>query len=198
MKKVLLSLLIVFVLVWNCSIVSAQGKGKGAGREGKRTEKSQRKHKSRQVDANEPSRQGKEKRVREQVQREIHRKDRQKIRVMRGKGKEHQQQLKAIETQMVHEEAKHRRRIARLKRIRELAAKENDTKTVERVAKLMEMELRRHGHKLQRIQEREQKALPLAEKSISEETQKAIKKDADKRKPKAKEKNKVKGRRSKE
>ncbi len=31
MKKGLLSLLIVLVLVWNCSTVFAQGKGKGAG-----------------------------------------------------------------------------------------------------------------------------------------------------------------------
>jgi len=203
----LLSLLIVLVLAWSCGTVFAQGKGKGAGRQGKRTEKLQRKHKSRQADANEPGGQGKEKRVRRQEhrrkQREIRRKERQKIRVTRGKG--HQQQLKSLKTQMVHEEAKHRRRIARLKRIRELAAEENDTKTVERVAKLLEMELLRHNRKRQRMQEREQKALQLApplreaglaEKSLSEEAQKVInpapprggvKKDTDKKKTKAKE-----------
>lgn len=189
MKKGLLSLLIVFVLAWSCGTVFAQGKGKGAGGQGKRAEKLQRKHKSRQVDANEPGGQGKEKRVRRQEHRrkqwEMRRKERQKIRVTRGKG--HQQQLKSLKTQMVHEEAKHRRRIARLKRIRELAAEENDTKTVERVAKLLEMELLRHNRKRQRMQEREQKALQLAEKSLSEEAQRVIKKDTDKKKTKAKE-----------
>ncbi len=200
MKKGLLSLLIVLVLAWSCGTVFAQGKGKGAGRQGKRTEKLQRKHKSRQADANEPGGQGKEKRVRRQEHRrkqwETRRKERQKIRVTRGKGKGHQQQLKSLKTQMVHEEAKHRRRIARLKRIRELAAEENDTKTVERVAKLLEMELLRHNRKRQRMQEREQKALQLAEKSLSEETQRVInpapprggvKKDTNKKKAKAKE-----------
>ncbi len=189
MKKGLLTLLIVLVLAWSCGTVFAQSKGKGAGGQGKRAEKLQRKHKSRQVDANEPGGQGKEKRVRRQEhrrkQREMRRKERQKIRVTRGKG--HQQQLKSLKTQMVHEEAKHRRRIARLKRIRELAAEENDTKTVERVAKLLEMELLRHNRKRQRMQEREQKALQLAEKSLSEEAQRVIKKDTDKKKTKAKE-----------
>jgi hypothetical protein len=189
MKKGLLSLLIVLVLAWSCGTVFAQGKGKGAGRQGKRAEKLQRKHKSRQADANEPGGQGKEKRVRRQEHRrkqwETRRKERQKIRVTRGKG--HQQQLKSLKTQMVHEEAKHRRRIARLKRIRELAAEENDTKTVERVVKLLEMELLRHNHKRKRMQEREQKALQLAEKSLSEEAQKVIKKDTNKKKTKAKE-----------
>ncbi len=189
MKKGLLSFFIVLVLAWSCGTVFAQGKGKGAGRQGKRTEKLQRKHKSRQADANEPGGQGKEKRVRRQEHRrkqwEMRRKERQKIRVTRGKG--HQQQLKSLKTQMVHEEAKHRRRIARLKRIRELAAEENDTKTVERVAKLLEMELLRHNRKRQRMQEREQKALQLAEKSLSEEAQRVIKKDTNKKKAKAKE-----------
>lgn len=189
MKKGLLSLLIVLVLAWSFGTVFAQGKGKGAGGQAKRAEKLQRKHKSRQVDANEPGGQGKEKRVRRQEHRrkqwEMRRKERQKIRVTRGKG--HQQQLKSLKTQMVHEEAKHRRRIARLKRIRELAAEENDTKTVERVAKLLEMELLRHNRKRQRMQEREQKALQLAEKSLSEEAQKVIKKDTNKKKNKAKE-----------
>ena len=207
MKKGLLSFFIVLVLAWSCGTVFAQGKGKGAGGprpseglggQGKRTEKLQRKHKSQQVDANEPGGQGKEKRVRRKEyrrkQREMRRKERQKIRVTRGKG--HQQQLKSLKTQMVHEEAKHRRRIARLKRIRELAAEEDDTKTVERAAKLLEMELLRHNRKRQRMQEREQKALQLAEKSLSEEAQKVInpapprggvKKDTDKKKAKAKE-----------
>ena len=175
MKKGLLSLLIVLVLAWSCGTVFAQGKGKGAGGQGKRAEKLQREHKSQQADANEPGGQGKEKRVRERErrraqplreagreQREMRRKERQKIREIKGKGKGHQQQLKAFEAQMVHEEAKHRRRIARLKRIRELAAEENDTKTVERVAKLLEMELLRYNRKRQRMQEREQKALQLA------------------------------------
>ena len=206
MKKVLLSLAIVLVLLWSYETVFAQGKGKGTGGRAKQTEKVQREPKRRQVDANEPSEQGKEKRVRGQapdrvrkfVQRKTRRKERQKIPVI--KGKEHQQQLKALETQMVHEEAKHRRRIARLKRIRELAAEENDTKTVERVAKLLQKELLRHNHKRQRIQEGKEKVLQLVEKSLSEDAEEVIKKGADKRKPKAKEqkRDKDKGKRSEE
>jgi len=113
-------------------------------------------------------------------------------------GKGHQQQLKAVEKQMVHEEAKHRKRIARLKRIQKLAAEEKDTKTAERVAELLEKELQRHNRKRQRIQERKEKVLQLAEKSLSEDAEEAIKKDADKRRPKAKEQKRGKGKRSKE
>lgn len=196
MKKVLLSLAIVLVLLWSYEMVFAQGKGKGSGGRAKQTEKAQREHKRRRVDANEPSKQGKEKRVRgrapdgvrELVQRKTRRKERQKIPVM--KGKEHQQQLQAVEKQMVHEEAKHRKRIARLKRIQELATEEKDTKTAERVAKLLEKELQRHNRKRQRIQERKEKVLQLVEKSLSEDAEEAIKKDADKKRPKAKEQNK--------
>jgi len=116
-----------------------------------------------------------------------------------GKGKGHQQQLKALETQLVHEEAKHRRRVARLHRIRELAIGENDTKTIERVEKLIEKEQQRYVRKQQRMQERRQKILPLApplggaglaEESLSEQTLKASQKGKGKEKAKEQTKSK--------
>lgn len=108
-------------------------------------------------------------------------------------GKEHQQQLKAIQRQMAHEQAKHRRRLARLNRIRELAAKEGLTETVERVDKLLEKEQQRYDRKHQRIQQRRQKVLQLAEKSSGQDTQKTIKKDTEEIKAPEKEQNKGRG-----
>ena len=71
-----------------------------------------------------------------------------------GKGKEHQQQLKAFERQIEHEEAKHSKRVARLRRIKELARKQGNDKMLARVNKLMEKEQGRYERKVQRIQGR--------------------------------------------
>ena len=235
--KVLLSLLIVLVLFWNCGTALAKGKdrGKSTGKQGKRAMKVQEKGRGRQTDANEPGKQGKGKRMRQrepQQIREISSKGKGKSKSGRdvnqpaaklgenrgkgrlkarqdvnelsgkfgkgkgkgpsvekdtGKGKWHQQQLQAVEKQMLHEEAKHLWRVARLKRIRELA--EGDTKTTARVDKLLEKEQKRYDRKRQRMQERKQKILLLAEKSLSEEAQEAVKKGADKEKVKPKEQN---------
>jgi len=108
-----------------------------------------------------------------------------------GKGKGHRQQLEALKKQMLHENAKHLQRVARLNRIRELAAEENSTKVVEGVDKLLEREQRRYDRKWQRMQERQQKVPPLTKKSLSDEAQKVIKKGDDK--TKAKTQNRGKG-----
>jgi len=56
---------------------------------------------------------------------------------MKGKGKEHQQHLQALDKQLRHEQAKQMQRQARLNRIRELAVQKGDTETVARVDKLI-------------------------------------------------------------
>jgi len=89
-----------------------------------------------------------------------------------GRGRFHQQQLKALQTQLVHEQAKHLWRLARLNRIRQLAIETGDTKTAERVDKLLGMENQRFSREQQRMQERNQKVLQLGEKSLSQETPK--------------------------
>ncbi len=53
----------------------------------------------------------------------------------------------AVEKQATKETAKHRKRLAKLKRIRELAVKQGDEKTIARVNKILQKELRRHRRK---------------------------------------------------
>lgn len=218
MKKLLLSLLIMLVLSWTSGAVFAKGGGKGkdADAKAKPAAKSQRKAKSRRADANEPTgRRGirpTRDRQRQRLEMLRKRKERQEMRETRrkgkerlkggpdfrppvdelAKGKEHRQQLKAFEMQMAKEVAKHRTRQARLKRIRELAAEENDTKTMQRVDKLMNKERQRSGRKLRRIKERQQKALRRGEKRPGKETR-TIKKPPRRPRPKAKERNEAKG-----
>ncbi len=74
-----------------------------------------------------------------------------------GKGPDHQQQLKAAGHQVAHEEGKHLQRTAKLERIRELAQQEGDTKTVERVDKLIEKEKQRYDTKKQRAETRKER-----------------------------------------
>lgn len=192
MKKALFSVLIVLVLLLNCGTVFAQGRG-------------------RQADANEPAWQAEARRMRDrepQREREMRRKERQKTHEIRlrerektrrardvgqpagklGKGKEHQQQLEALQTRMAHEKAKHLRRVARLNRIRGLAAEEDTTKTAIRVDRLLQLEQRRYDHKRQlmdmqrrkimRIQGRRERVPPPGEKSLREKTRKAVERRA--------------------
>jgi len=76
-------------------------------------------------------------------------------------GKEHQQQIMALDKQLTHEKAKYLRKIARLKRIRELAAQQGKTEMVERVDKLVRKAQQINSEKQIRIQEKKQKVLQL-------------------------------------
>jgi hypothetical protein len=82
-----------------------------------------------------------------------------------GSGKRHVQQLEAVSKQIVHENAKHRERLAKLNRIRELAQESGDAKTVERVDKLIEKQKERYDVKSERMQTRRKKILEFAKRS---------------------------------
>lgn len=149
MKKVLFSVLVVLVMLWSCNIVIAQGRGRARGRRGedKRAEEVKEKGRGRQADAYESGRQDRGKRKRG-------RKSPRKMREMMRKGKERfkggkdiTQQLETIQKQIVHENAKHLRRLARMKRIRELALEEGNKDIVKRVDMLQQKEQRRYEHK---------------------------------------------------
>jgi len=89
-----------------------------------------------------------------------------------ARGKEHQQQLRAIEKQLLHEEAKHRERTARLVRIRQLAVEQGKTELVKRVDQLIQKEQKLNGSKGQRMQDMKQKILQFENKGLTEETKK--------------------------
>ncbi|MGA2171728.1 MAG: hypothetical protein ABSG82_01770 [Sedimentisphaerales bacterium] len=65
-----------------------------------------------------------------------------------------QQRLAVLEQQMSYEEAKHKDRLARLNRIRELAKQQDNTEIVGRVDKLLEEEQQLYIAKTQRIEHR--------------------------------------------
>jgi len=88
-------------------------------------------------------------------------------------GKEHQQQLAALRKQLLHEQAKHLERKARLERIKQLAVKEGDSKTIARVDKLIADEQKQYDRKHKDVSAREQKILKLGTEGLSEEAMKA-------------------------
>jgi hypothetical protein len=65
-----------------------------------------------------------------------------------GKGKGQEKQAQAFQKQQQHEQAKHMERVAKLNRIRELAAKKGDTEMVARVDKLLAKENEVYTRKL--------------------------------------------------
>jgi hypothetical protein len=208
MKTVIFSVFIMLALSWGCGTALAEGEGKGKEGGGSGQSVSgeiEKKEKGNQADAGDPNRQERPIRIRQrgrfQDRGEVRKEQRDKIREARhetpqegtAKGKGHQQQLKAVEGQMNHEEAKHRSRIARLNRIRQLAEQDGKTETVERVDKLLEKEQRGYEHRLQLMTEKKQKVLQLSEKAAGKETHKGIKESQDKEKPEGESKDKPKG-----
>jgi hypothetical protein len=93
---------------------------------------------------------------------------------------QHQQQLTAIEQQMSHEQAKHMDRLARLKRIRELAQQQGDTETLARVDKLLGQEQQRYDAKTRRMTHRKDRVVEFSEKAAQDKSKKAADADADK------------------
>lgn len=185
MKKVLLTVLIIIAVFWSYSVSSAKGEGAG-GQENKPSEKFQRegraKGKAAEKDSNNIDKSkmdegaGKD-RSRGEAAEEVVSKGKEKGKAkedVAARGKEHQQQMKALEKQLMHEEAKHRRRVARLNRIRELAAEQGDTKTLERVDKLLKMEQHRYTRMGERMQVKDERVLQITDVNISREARKTI------------------------
>jgi len=213
MKKVLLSVVITLILLWNCGTAFPQGKRKDPNSVKGRIEGERETDKGRRsVDPNVLRREAELKRLQNLGQerdrmrqlREKQRKDlmkryqerrEERERFLKGAGAErlegefgegvdHQQQLKALQTQMAKEDAKHLKRMARLKRIEELAAGEDSKQIATRIVKLRRREQQRYGikrermqrrmHMLLRMQQEGQNIQPPDEKRLSEEARKAM------------------------
>ena len=141
MKRWLAALMIVIVLVFACDMAFAKPKDKGQGKPAGRPEGSAAKA------AKEAG--GKEKGKGQETG--------QKTEDESVKGQE--KVIEAITRRMEKEEAKHRERVARIERIRDLhRAKDND-KAVEQVEKLIEKENERHERVMKKLAEQSEKAL---------------------------------------
>jgi hypothetical protein len=88
---------------------------------------------------------------------------------VQGKGREHAQQQTAAAGKMVREDAKHVERVARLERIKALAAAEGNTKTVERVDKLLAKENERYLRRTGKTAGQIEKSSELGEKAAKQE-----------------------------
>ncbi|MHC4075752.1 MAG: hypothetical protein ACYSRR_00475 [Planctomycetota bacterium] len=185
MRNIITLFTLIFVLLADCPTAFAKdrGKGKPIGRDSRRREATQQKRgkkpkdkpardddrQERKVqdedskeDANKPRPERKAKAKRKQEPNQPPAKDKQKAKA-KAKGKTHQQQLKAIDDQIAHEEAKHLERKARLERIRQLAEEENNQETIDRVNKLIEKEQHRHDRKITKLKQRKRKIQQRAE-----------------------------------
>jgi len=218
MKKILFLYFIVMVVFWSCGLASAKQAGQGKDDHAEKSRRKAIQDKTDQIrskgfkaDANRPSGKGERKHFRDESQRQTQRGKREKLRQMRRQAegesqargkvekseelKKHQQQLSAFKTQALEEEAKHRKRLARLERIRQLAVEENSTEIIERVDKLLEKQQQRYERKRQRIRMRieksEQKASQPDEESSAGKPKRTAGKRDKKEKAKAGETNKV-------
>jgi len=220
MKKSLFPIITIAILLWNAGTAFSKDKGTGASGRSKQPKNIQENRKGQQDDADKTKGQGKVARThrQEQFRQAVGKqksssdsnqpgakfgKPRGKSPVAEkdtGQSRLHQQQLKALESQNLHEQAKHLERLARLNRIRQLATQENDAKTVERVDKLLQMESQRYSREQQRVQEKKQKVLQFTDRSLNQQTPdrnirgqapEATKKGPENKKPDAKEPNEV-------
>jgi hypothetical protein len=226
MKKSLFPFVIIVALLWNAGTAFSKDKGTGDAGRSKQPKNVQENRKGQQDNADKTKGQGKVARTRrqEQFRQAVGKqksssdsnqpgakfaKPKKKSPVAEkdtGQGRLHQQQLKALEGQNLHEQAKHLWRLARLNRIRQLATQENGAKTVERVDKLLQMEGQRYSREQQRVQEKKQKVLQFADRSLNQQTPdrnirgqapEATKKGPENKKPDAKEPNKVESQKNK-
>ena len=175
----MLTMLVLLVVLWSSSFVFAKGKGKSASRQNKQSREVQKKdraqgkreaakkelekgkskveaekqraHASKGEAKKEESQGGKEKAKGEVLEKGTTKgKSAENI----GKGKGQQQLMKAFEKQMLHEEAKYRKRQAQFKRIRELATTKGNTAVLERLKILEEKEQSRYAKKRKRVMDR--------------------------------------------
>jgi hypothetical protein len=158
MKRVQFSVFVMLVLLWNCGMVFAQEKGGGRGRREryKQIRKGREKSGGQQGDANETRRPAKGTRTGMRKQLRKRTEEREKMREMerkvkegldRSKGESVKHQLEMVQKKVAQEQVKHMRRLARLDRIRQLAAEEGRTDIVKRVDELRRKEQQRYGKK---------------------------------------------------
>lgn len=202
MKKAVFSVLITLFLLWNYGGIFAQGAGEGKriNRKEEQANRPRKKVRGSQAGTRERGARAKRKRTREQKQLEMQKAEGLKSRGSRRKGKGLGQQLESVRKQIVQEQAKHFRRLARLKRIRELAMEDEATDIVKRVDNLLGKEQRRYDHKqrLLKLHERmlkrgkNRKVRGPYDKTLRKEGEKDIKKRLYERKYKDRGKRSVK------
>ncbi|MHC4574781.1 MAG: hypothetical protein ACYS76_11745 [Planctomycetota bacterium] len=176
MNKVLLSALVVLAVLWNSGAGFAQGRGRHSdtAEQQNRTRAIREDVRQRHPEPNDPRGQADAIRQRTadhlKAQRERRRQRLLRMREKRraemeeaartrdankagglAKGKEHQQQMQQLQNQMAREQHKHMERLAKLKRIQELARQTDSKDTLARAQKLMQKEQRRFSLKRQRM-----------------------------------------------
>ncbi len=171
MKKALFSVLIVLFLLWNFGVVFAQeaGEGKGINKREEQAKKLRGKNRGGEAGAYEPGAREKRKQVRKKKEFDRLRQELPKKREMglkgkgkfkAGKGKSREQQLEAIRKQIAHEEAKHNRRLARLRRIQQLGVEYGKKDIADKAGNLLQKEQQRYDHK-QRVLKRQERVLSI-------------------------------------
>ena len=156
MKKALLLLLTLFILPNICSTAFSKENDKAL----KQIEKIRKTQKASAPNSNAKQKQQDRLKPSEKLQqrrqklRERRRQQTEKIR--QRKDDPTAKQAEALKKKIIHEEAKHRRRKARLNRIRQLALEKNATETVQRIDDLLKKEQTRYVNKQQKMRLRRQ------------------------------------------
>ena len=183
MKRVVLSVFIMVVLVWSCSVAFCRGGARGGGgqrgsaiRQGRamprqggertrtweRTREREKARERKKAQEREKVQEREKAQERERTQKRERTRERIKDKTF-SEGKGRQRQMRAFERQMRQDEAKHRWRLARLKRIRRLAAKAENSEVTKQVEKLMIMERDRYERRLGKISQKMERILRAIE-----------------------------------
>jgi len=161
MNKILISLFVACLILVNCNLCLAQGAeadsndagtvsgdatGSGATADADKA--------AEPADANRQRHQRNLERIRQRRKQMLESRERTagQPRPRAGRGGGPEKRLEQLRLQLERENEKHLRRIARINRIKELAAEERLTKVVERVDKLLNKEQQRHSRKQKRLQ----------------------------------------------
>jgi len=211
MKKIILSMLVLLVMLWCVNPVlarrggqSGRGRDRNADRQKQQTKETAEKDAERGRSKVEAEKQraskGEAKKKEKQAAKEKAKGKAPEKSTAKGKstsnigkGKGQQQSIKALKKQMLHEEAKYRKRQAHFKRIRELATKKGNTAILERLKVLEQKEKSRYESKRKRMTEMMRQLETGEGKSLQDTADKSAARQKGKAKTEAeKEKEKVK------
>jgi len=163
MNRILISLLVAFSLLVNCNLCLAQGAeadsndaGTVSGDAAGNGTTAGADKAAEPADANRQRHQRNLERIRQRRKQMLESRERTggRLRPRAGRGGSGgpEKRLEQLRLQLERENEKHLRRVARINRIKELAAEEGSTKVVERVDKLLNKEQQRHSRKQKRLQ----------------------------------------------
>lgn len=187
MKKIAIILTVTLVYLLSAQNIFAQGKGKDAADKGQAVKEDKQKDRAQDEERMKKAQQSRDELLKigamkradaneiakgkpsGQAQKEIKQGKDKSEQPEQALGRAHQMQLRAIEDQLNHEQAKYMERQARLDRIMQLAKEKNNPQLVQKAEELQQKEKERYEKMTQRLSSRRQRTLERGQRPDSKE-----------------------------